>query len=170
MRLLALTLYLMASYEVRIDPLIKDHGPLGPINLSWLLLPHILSNPGHHTLGSAGSLLFYVSLSPIHLYFCKFLHLFTLISLCNSNYLVWPALFLVTAVDRRFCGSGTSWRCLVLLSRRLLGAHALHILQFLSDILSVQLVNCNLLFFSVHTTSIACLSVLVEGSLLCGSS
>ena len=39
-------------------------------------------------------------------------------SLCfTANYLVWPALFQVTTVERRSCGSGSTWRCLSLLSR-----------------------------------------------------
>ena len=45
-------------------------GAPGNIYLSWLLLPHILMDLDHHTLGSAGSLLSSV-LQSLYLYFCK---------------------------------------------------------------------------------------------------
>ena len=54
------------------------------------------------------------------------------LSLSITDYLVWPAFFQVSRVDRRSCGSGTTWWCLVLLSHLL--DRSLYA-QFVSDIL-----------------------------------
>ena len=80
-----------------------------------------------------------------------------MISKSVINDLVWPALSLVTRGEKRLCGSGSTWQCLVCLVASWIHTH---LLSFVSDILSMQLVNCDLLFFSVHTTFIAGLSVL----------
>ena len=99
-----------------------DHRPLRPSTFSGFLLPWNTDGSGlsHHGLCWIITLLFFTISS--YLYFCKS----WCISLSITNHLVWPALFQVTMVDRRSCGSDSTWWCLILLSR-LLGTHTFHI-------------------------------------------
>ena len=102
---------------------VPSDGPQVPGNLSWLLLPHILTDLvipwallDHCFPTVVLSPSICISVMPLHSdVFC-----FT------ANYRVWPALFQVTTVERRLCGSGTTWRFLHPLSR-LLDPHTLHI-------------------------------------------
>ena len=89
---------------------------------------------------------------------CKRWCLFTLMFCFTADHLVWPGVFQVTMADRRSLCSGTTWRCFGPPSR-LMDPHILHILSFIPDILSMQLVNwdfvilfctCNIYFTSVH--------------------
>ena len=123
--------------------------PFRTIYLSWLLLSLILSDPDRHTLGSAWSLLSSVSLSPYIWISVKVSCLFTLISLSTTNDFVWPALFQVTMVDRRSCGSDTTSWCLVLLSC-LLDPYFLHIFVFIRYSVNV---TCKLWFVVLLCTS-----------------
>ena len=92
-----------------------------------------------------------------YLYFCKSWSL----SLPVANDLVCPALFQVTMVDRRWCGSGTTWWCLVQLSR-LLDPLTSHIICIR---LSVN-VTCKLwLVAPFSTRNICCMSVCPGGGI-----
>ena len=75
----------------------------------------------------------------------------------------WPVLFQVTAVESRSYDSGQHLVDASASSVVLLDPHTSHINYCL------RLRSMILLFCSVHAASIACLSVLGEGSLLCGS-
>ena len=86
--------------------------------------------------------------------------LFTLISLVDY----WlSCVACVARMDRRSCGSGSTCRCLVLLSR-ILDLHTLHIFQFVSDILFCCYFCCFCFFFCYFLTANACLFILGEGS------
>ena len=136
--------------------LLMDHGPLGPSTYSGLLLPCSTDGSGLSDPGLCWIIALLCFTISSYLYFCNSWYL----SLSISNYLVWPALFQLTEVNRRFCGLATTWWCLDPLT--------LHIICIRHSV--TELVNCDLLLFSVHVTSVACLSVLEEGSLHCGSS
>ena len=79
----------------------------------------------------------------VYLYFCKSWCL----SLSITNDLVCPALFQVSRVDRRLCGLGTAWWCLILRSR-LLDPHTLHVICIR---LSVN-VTCKMWFVALFCT------------------
>lgn len=133
----------MRPLKVMVGMLQLEGRPLR-ISLLWLLLPHILMNLDRHTLGYAGSLLSLVLLSP---YICTYWWRGGHVGLAPL---------------------GNALACSVIL----LDPHTLHI--FYNNVYQI-LCQCNLyivisLFCSVHSTSLACLSVLGEGSLLHGSS
>ena len=86
-----------------------------------------------------------------YLYFCKSWCL----SLSITNYVVWPALFQVTRVDRRSCDSGTTGWFLVLLSR-LLDPIALRIICIRHSVNVTYKLFCKTLFC---TRDIYCMSV-----------
>ena len=63
--------------------------------------------------------LFYVFLY----FFSNVMHPHSDLFCFTANYSVCPAFFQVTTVERRSCGSGSTWRCPGLLSHHLLGPH-----------------------------------------------
>ena len=84
---------------------------------------------------------------------------------------MWPVPLQVTRVEWRPCRLGTTWWCLDLLSRpsesTFFSFDTIYSYQtFYQWNLWAQIV----LFCSVHATFLACLSVLGEGSVLCGYS
>ena len=121
-------------------------------------LPHILTDLDHHTLGSAGSLLYSVLLFPSHLYFCKIRCLFILV----FSFLLLIILYGLPSseLDRRLCGLGTTWQCPSLLSSPPGSTHFVYIIKIVSDILLLQFVNSNFvvlsllfIFLGLHVTS-----------------
>ena len=131
--------------------LLIDHGPLGPSTISGLLLPWNTDRSGSSHPGLCWIIALLCFTISSYLYFCKSWCL----SLSITNYLVCPALLQVTMVDRRSCGSGTTWWCLVLLSC-LLDPLTLHITCIR---LSVN-VTCKLWFVALFCTrDIYCMSV-----------
>ena len=115
---LLLLLLLLSLHSVS---LLMDHGPLGrsTVHVSCRLTS---SYPWLHWIIALPCL----TVSS-YLHFCQVWCLFTPDLLCfTANYLVWPALLQVTAVERRSCASGSTWRCLGLLTH-ILDPHILHI-------------------------------------------
>ena len=82
-----------------------------------------------------------------------------------ANYLACPTLFQFTMVERRSCGLGITWLCLACSVISWIHTH----LWFVTDILSMQLVNCDFVVFC--NADIYFLSVHPgRGIYLCGSS
>ena len=102
-----LILFLLLSLPLFSFRLPSD-GPWahGTIHLSGFQLAHILTDPDHHTPGSTGSLLFSVSLSP---YICISIQFDASSPLSFCLLLMISALFQVTNVLRRSCGSDYTW-------------------------------------------------------------
>ena len=116
---------------------LMDLGAPGTISLSRLLLPHILMHMDHHNMGSAGSLLYSVLVSR---HICKMWCLFTLIF-----FVILLIISCGLPPPRHHGREEVVWvghRCLGLLSR-LLDPQTVRILEFVSDTLSMQLVNCD---------------------------
>ena len=105
---------------------LTSDGPqaLGTIYLSWLL-------PRHYRLIWIVTPWVLLDHCSLYLYFCNISYI--------SHYLVWLALFQVTTVERRLCGSNTTWQCLGLLSRPL-DPHTLHILYHLYNLLQIMFI------------------------------
>ena len=96
-----------SSFSSFSSPLFPSDGRRAPGNILPLLLPHILTDLDRHILGSPASLPSPVLLSPYICISIKNLMPLQLDLLCfTANYPVWPALFRVTAVERKSCGSG----------------------------------------------------------------
>ena len=100
--------------------LLMDHGPLGPSTISGLLLPWNTDRSGSSHPGLCWIIALLCFIISSYQYFCNSWCL----SLSITYYLVCPALFQVTMVDRRSCGSDTTWWCLVQFSH-LLDPHTL---------------------------------------------
>ena len=92
--------------------LLMDHGPLVPSTVSGLLLPWNTDQSISWHPGLRWIIAFLSLTISSYVYFWKSWCL----SLSISNYLMWHALFQVSRVDRRSCGSGTTWWCLIQLS------------------------------------------------------
>ena len=131
--------------------LLMDHVPLGPSTISGLLLPWNTDRSGSSHPGLCWIIALLCFTISSYLYLCKSSCLYLFI----TNYLVCPALFQVTMVDRRLCDSDTTWWFLVQHSR-LLDPFTLHISCIR---LSVN-VTCKLWFVALFCTrDIYCTSV-----------
>ena len=126
-------------------------------SLLWLLLPHILMDLDPHTLGSAGSLLSFVLLSP---YICTSIKLDTsslwsFLFYCYSSCVSWSLPGHVGLAPL-----GNALACSVVL----LDPHTMCI-RYSVSVICILPFCCSVLY----ATPLTCLSVLGEGSLLRGS-